>query len=114
MVRDYVSEIEVVADPCLQHAGAGGEVVASKDIEVNHPLHWGGYRFYQSSYDDKEGKFTVLQVVSDTGLAIVWFGYALLCLGVFVQMWGKLAKPQKTNVTVTEAKWRLSGQSRDC
>lgn len=95
MVRDYVSEIEVVADPCLQHAGAGGEVVTSKDIEVNHPLHWGGYRFYQSSYDDKEGKFTVLQVVSDTGLAIVWFGYALLCIGVFAKMWGNL-RPRKT------------------
>ena len=33
-----------------------GKVVAAKDIEVNHPLHYGGYHFYQHSYgEDKPG-----------------------------------------------------------
>lgn len=78
-VRDYISELEVV-DP-------NGTVLAKKDIEVNHPLHYGGYHFYQSSYDARAGRYTVLQVVSDTGIKIVFAGYWLLCIGVVWHMW---------------------------
>jgi len=78
MPSDYISELQVVRD---------GKVVGEKDIEVNHPLHYGGYHFYQHSYDAKGGQFTVLQVVSDTGLYIVYAGYWLLCLGVIWHLW---------------------------
>lgn len=78
MPSDYISELQVVRDD---------KVVGEKDIEVNHPLHYGGYHFYQHSYDAKGGQFTVLQVVSDTGLYIVYAGYWLLCLGVIWHMW---------------------------
>ncbi len=78
MPRDYISELQVIQD---------GKVVGEKDIEVNHPLRYGGYHFYQHSYDAKAGQFTVLQVVSDSGLYIVYAGYWALCLGVIWHMW---------------------------
>ncbi|MBN2313039.1 MAG: cytochrome c biogenesis protein ResB [Sedimentisphaerales bacterium] len=78
MISDYVSELEVVRD---------GQVVAEKDIEVNHPLHYGGYHFYQQSYDDQAGQFTILSVYSDTGLKMVFIGYWALCIGIFWHLW---------------------------
>ncbi|MHC4557978.1 MAG: cytochrome c biogenesis protein ResB, partial [Planctomycetota bacterium] len=45
-ISDYISELQIIEDD---------KVVAEKDIEVNHPLHFGGYHFYQSSYDAKAG-----------------------------------------------------------
>ena len=77
-ISDFISEIEVVEN---------GKVVAAKDVEVNYPLHFGGHHFYQSSYDDKAGQFTVLSVYSDTGLYIVYAGYWLLCLGAVWHFW---------------------------
>jgi hypothetical protein len=78
VISDYISELQIVE---------GDKVVAEKDIEVNHPLRFGGYHFYQSSYDDKAGQYTVLQVVSDTGLYVVYAGYWMLCIGVIWHMW---------------------------
>lgn len=78
-ISDYISELEVI--------DKDGNIVAKKDIEVNHPLRYGGYHFYQSSYDDKAGQYTVLQVVSDTGLYVVYAGYWMLCIGVIWHMW---------------------------
>lgn len=77
-IRDYISDIQVIKD---------GNVVAEKAIEVNHPLHFGGYHFYQSSYDDRAHRYTVLSVVSDTGLNLVYAGYLMLGIGVFWHFW---------------------------
>jgi hypothetical protein len=83
MVRDYVSELEIVKD---------GRLVAAKNIEVNHPLHYGGYHFYQHSYgEDRLGDYTVLMVVSDAGLNLVYGGYLMLVGGVFWHFWGRRA-----------------------
>jgi hypothetical protein len=81
MISDYISEIKVIE---------GDAVVAQKDIEVNHPLYYGGYHFYQSSYgqDPQSGQmYTVLSVVPYTGLYWVYLGYILLCGGVAWQCW---------------------------
>ena len=80
VISDYISELQIIE---------GDKIVAEKDIEVNHPLRFGGYHFYQSSYDDKAGQYTVLQVVSDTGLYVVYAGYWMLCLGVIWHLWLK-------------------------
>ncbi len=83
MVRDYISELEIVKD---------GQVAAAKNIEVNHPLHYGGYHLYQHSYgEDKLGDYTVLMVVSDSGLNLVYGGYVMLVAGVFRHFWGRRA-----------------------
>lgn len=78
VISDYISELQIIE---------GDKVVAEKDIEVNHPLRFDGYHFYQSSYDDKAGQYTVLQVVSDTGLYVVYAGYWMLCIGVIWHLW---------------------------
>ncbi|MBM4024658.1 MAG: cytochrome c biogenesis protein ResB [Planctomycetes bacterium] len=80
-VRDYISELEIVQN---------GQVVAAKDIEVNHPLYYGGYHFYQHEYGVADlGEYTVLLVVSDAGLPLVFGGYALLMAGIFWHFWGQ-------------------------
>ncbi|MCX5675559.1 MAG: cytochrome c biogenesis protein ResB, partial [Planctomycetota bacterium] len=71
-VSAYKSDIEVHQDD---------RKVASQVIEVNEPLHWGGYHFYQHSYDSRNESYTILSVVSDSGLAAVYLGMALLALG---------------------------------
>lgn len=77
-VRDYISDVQVVKD---------GSVVAEKSIEVNHPLYFGGYHFYQNSFDAEGHKYTILSVVSDTGLNLVYAGYLALSIGVFWHFW---------------------------
>ena len=77
-VSDYKSEL-VVLDK--------GKEVARKVIEVNHPLHFGGYHFYQHSYDQQHGRYTVLSVSSDSGLTLVYAGFAALLAGVFWLFW---------------------------
>jgi hypothetical protein len=78
-ISDYISELEII--------DTDGKVLVKKNIEVNYPLQYGGYRFYQSGYDDKAARYTVLQVVSDTGVMIVFAGYWMLCIGVIWHMW---------------------------
>ncbi len=80
MIRDYFSDIVIIKD---------GKKVISKTIEVNHPLYYGGYHFYQYSYDSDAGQYTVLSVTSDSGLYIVYTGYWLLSIGVLWQFWFK-------------------------
>jgi hypothetical protein len=77
-IRDFISDVEVIKD---------GSVIVRKSIEVNKPLHFGGYRFYQQGYDEIAGAYTVLGVVGDNGLGVVYIGYILLCAGVFWRLW---------------------------
>lgn len=78
IISDYISELEVFKND---------KIVANKNIEVNHPFHFGGYHFYQHSYDARAGQYTILMVVSDSGLNVVYVGYVMLCMGVFWQLW---------------------------
>jgi hypothetical protein len=77
-ISEFISDVEIIKD---------GSVVASKSIEVNNPLHFGGYLFYQQGYDSEAGQYTILGVVSDTGLFAVHLGFFLLCAGLFWNMW---------------------------
>jgi hypothetical protein len=86
VIRDYVSEVEIIKD---------GKVTAEENIEVNHPLYFDGYHFYQYSYDAEAGQYTILMVTSDTGLGLVYAGYAMLCVGVFWKLWIKNIFAQK-------------------
>ncbi len=79
-VRDYISHIMIIADGSGRHFGP-------YQIEVNKPLYFGGYHFYQHSFDQERGGFTVLTVVSDNGLWLVYAGYFLLLSGVIWQFW---------------------------
>ena len=107
VIRDYVSELQVIRN---------GQVVARKDIEVNHPLHFGGYHFYQHSYDAQAGEYTVLMVGPDTGLASVYGGFLALCVGAFWHFWlRKLPKPAQSGPAEQDqkaSKWKSNTQSR--
>lgn len=78
MPRRYLSDLTVVEN---------GKDVAHKIIRVNDPLHFGGYHFYQSSYDLDSTPTTILSITSDSGLYAVFTGYLLLCLGAMWQFW---------------------------
>jgi len=81
-IKDYKSDLVVLEE---------GREVARKTIEVNDPLHYGGYHFYQLSYDQEHERYTVLSVRSDSGLLAVYAGFLLLAVGVFWLFWVKPA-----------------------
>ena len=54
-------------------------------IEMNKPLSFGGFSFFQSSYQIQQGRrMSILSVSRDPGLPIVFTGYTLLVLGMIV------------------------------
>lgn len=92
-IKNFFSDIEIIKDY---------EVVASGTIEINKPFHYDGYNIYQFDYDRLAGQFSVLQVVSDTGLPIVYAGFGLLIIGVFWYFWANIIlkfRQSKTGVT---------------
>ncbi len=76
--KDYFSDLVVLEN---------GKMAVEGTIAMNHPLHWGGYHFYQMDYDREEGRYTILSVRSDSGLAAVYVGFALLVAGAMVRCW---------------------------
>ncbi len=70
MVKDYYSTLQIWKDRQLVKMGT---------IEVNKPLYYGGYHFYQSTYGvDQFGAYSGLLVTSARGVAWVFAGYALI------------------------------------
>jgi len=62
-------------------------------IEMNRPLSYGGYSFFQSSYQIQGGReMTILAVSRDPGEAIVFLGYGLLVAGMCVVFFTRLAQ----------------------
>ncbi|MBN1362415.1 MAG: cytochrome c biogenesis protein ResB [Sedimentisphaerales bacterium] len=91
-IRDYVSDLRIVKD---------GAVVAAKEIEVNRPLHYGGYHFYQHEYRENQmGEYVVLRVVSDSGLNAVFAGYVILVAAVCWHFWGRRIVPAIKRVRI--------------
>jgi hypothetical protein len=78
-VKDFLADLEVLAK---------GRSRLREVIEVNKPLCFGGYHFYQSSYgQDQRGTYTILTAVSDNGWTAVRIGFVLLLGGTFWQLW---------------------------
>lgn len=77
-IKEFKSKLAVIE---------GDKVVLKKTIEVNSPLRYKGYTFYQASYDPEENRWTGLQVVKDPGVGIVYIGFVMLMAGV-LQMLG--------------------------
>lgn len=58
-------------------------------IYMNNVLNYGGYRFFQSSYD-KDEKGTVLSVNRDSlGTIVTYLGYLLMTIGMIVALFWK-------------------------
>lgn len=58
-------------------------------VEVNAPARCGGYRFYQAGYDERHGSYTVLEVVRNPWIAVVWTGAAMLAAGALILLLGR-------------------------
>lgn len=66
-------------------------------IEMNQPLAYGGFHFFQSSYNQSGGReMSVLSVSRDPGQAIAFAGYGLLVLGMCVVFATRLAQARAT------------------
>jgi len=69
-------------------------------IYMNHILVYGGYRFYQASYDmDEQG--SIISVNHDPGMWITYIGYALLAIGFF---WSMIYSKSRFRLTVKKLK----------
>lgn len=73
--KDFISKVTILQD---------GKEIMSKDIRVNEPLRFGGYAFFQSSYDNESLSWSGLQVVNDPGVPVVYLGFILLILGLTI------------------------------
>jgi len=62
-------------------------------IEMNHELTYGGYQFFQSSYQITEGReMTVLSVSRDPGMPVVFVGYTILVIGMLTVLGTRIAQ----------------------
>ncbi len=71
--KDWFSEIVVIEN---------GRARGRKSVRVNHPLDFGGWRFYQSSYDQEAMRYTVFEAARDPGVPVVYAGFVVLLAGV--------------------------------
>ena len=55
-----------------------------RTIAVNSPVTYGGYTFYQLSYNPEDLTWTMLQVVRDPSVPVVYAGFALMMIGLSV------------------------------
>jgi cytochrome c-type biogenesis protein CcsB len=87
----------VVLDPA-----AKGEQAAV--IQMNQPLHYGGWSFFQSSYQIQGGReMTILSVSRDPGQAVVFLGYILLVAGMIVVFATRLIQYRKAMAPLAPA-----------
>jgi hypothetical protein len=78
VVKDYRADLSVLSSE--------GKQLARKTIEVNSPLHHGGYHFYLSRFD-AAGEYLLLDVRSSDGLIWVCIGFALILIGCVLRLW---------------------------
>ncbi len=68
-------------------------VTFDTDIYMNNTLSYKGYKFFQTSYDtDEQG--TKLSVNKDPGMEVTYIGYALLFLGLLLNLFDKKSRFQ--------------------
>lgn len=74
MASDYKSDLELIDN---------GVTVKAAQIEVNKPLYYGGYHFYQNTFG-MEGEIPVsgILIVSARGIVLVFAGYAFIAAGL--------------------------------
>jgi len=83
-VKDYKSTLQIVEKD---------KIVKEKTIEVNKPLYYGGYHFYQNTfaYDDL-GPISGILITSARGVWVVFTGYGMIFVGLVLRFWSKILK----------------------
>jgi len=89
-VEKFSSDIDILTK--------GGERI-STILEVNKPFEHKGWKIYQLSYDDKKGKWSelsVLELVKDPWLPLIYIGIFMMIAGAFYMFWmgNKITKNQ--------------------
>lgn len=74
-IKSFRSSLKVVENNAVAH---------EQQIEVNSPMQYKGYRFYQSGYNPRDLSYTSLQVVKDPGVPVVYAGFGLMIIGLFI------------------------------
>ena len=80
-VKKYRSEVVVLENSVVKD---------TVSIEVNKPLNLNGWKVYQLSYDENKGKWStlsVLEVVSDPWIKLVYIGIFLMLGGSIFLFW---------------------------
>jgi len=82
-IADYLCTLTVIDD---------GVEIKTETIEVNRPLRYLGYRFYQTAYDDRrvdeQGRWmTIINVRRDDGAPFVWAGIFIVSIGLVLGMY---------------------------
>jgi hypothetical protein len=62
---------------------SNGAAQVKQSISVNDPMTHNGWTLYQVNYNPEDPTYTGLEAVYDPGVAWVFLGFALICLGVF-------------------------------
>jgi len=77
-IKEYVSQIKILDQ---------GKEVFRKSLRVNHPAKYKGYRLYQASYDQENGKWTGIQVTRDPGMPLVFVGFVGMMIGLILMFY---------------------------
>jgi len=90
-VKKFSSDIDILTKE--------GERI-SATLEVNKPFKYKGWEIYQLSYDDKMGKWSnlsVLELVKDPWLPLIYIGIFMMISGAFYMFWmgNKITKNQE-------------------
>ena len=71
-----------------------GNTSVDAQIYMNHTLTYKGYKFFQTFYDPDE-KGTILSVTKDPGVEVTYGGYALLFLGLILNLFDPKSRFRK-------------------
>lgn len=87
--KQYTSTMEVspVLADSLSTAGSGqGGAVRTLRSSVNHPAHYRGYGLFQADFDQYALSYSVIKIVRDPWLPLVYIGMAILALAAFLEV----------------------------
>jgi hypothetical protein len=73
-LKQYISDVKIFSTDGIEQK--------MDSIWVNHPMHYAGWTLYQSGYDPENAKTSILEVVRDPGVPVVYTGFGILMLGL--------------------------------
>lgn len=78
-----------------------GSTVRQRSIKVNEPMLYKGYRFYQTDYDPNNPNYSGIGVSYTPGLMVIYFGFILLVVGIFMLFYMRSRKMPAIEVAQT-------------
>ena len=89
IAKSYSSEVNLIESGIVKHIL----------IEMNQPLRYKGYTFYQASFiESEEGETTVLAVVENYGHLFPYISSIIMCFGLLIHLAMRLPKLFRSQV----------------